>query len=100
MKSKRSLPMTDILAPSAAPTNALLIWTDGRRVFVELPSPNSPVVLAYSYTDGGLSKALALLGAHKVDYACTPILPGRKLLGTANQHDSAQRALARLGHLR
>lgn len=88
------------LAPSAAPANALLIWTDGRRVFVELPSPKGPVVLTYLYTEGGLSKALALLGANKADYACTPVLPGRKLLGTANQHDSAQRALAKLGLIR
>ena len=44
------------LAPSAAPANALTIWTDGRRVFVELPSPKGPVVLAYLYTEGGLSK--------------------------------------------
>ena len=30
--------MPATFAPSAAPANALLIWTDGRSIYVELPS--------------------------------------------------------------
>src|SRR5690348_4658967 len=57
-------------ASSAAPPNALRMWTDGVRIYVELPgSPgNDPYIVAYLYSEGGLSKALHLLGERRVDY--------------------------------
>lgn len=91
--------MTEI-APSAAPPNALTMWTDGRRIFIELPSTIGPVVLAFPLSTGGLSKALSILSEHKVEYAGAPYVPGRKLVGSANQHDSAHRALVKLGLIR
>ena len=65
--------MPATFAPSAAPPNALLIWTDGRSIYVELPSkPNvPPCIITYRLSEGGLSKALALLGKH-ADVAGTP----------------------------
>jgi hypothetical protein len=48
---------------SAAPPNALRMWRDASRIYVELPgSPgNDPYIIAYLFSEGGLSKALALL---------------------------------------
>lgn len=55
-------------ALSAAPANALLIWTDGRSIFTELPGPNArPHVIRYPLTSSGLSSALGLIRAHAFD---------------------------------
>ena len=53
--------MPATFAPSAAPANALLIWTDGRSIYVELPSKANvpPCIITYRLSEGGLSKALA-----------------------------------------
>lgn len=64
-------------ASSAAPPNALRMWTDGVRIYVELPgSPgNDPYIVAYLYSEGGLSKALHLLGERRVDYDYQGTIP-------------------------
>jgi len=68
---------TDTLAASAAPPNALRMWTDGVRIYVELPgSPgNDPYIVAYLYSEGGLSKALNLLGQRRADYDYLGTIP-------------------------
>lgn len=57
-------------ASSAAPPNALRMWTDGTRIYVELPgSPGlDPYIVDYRYNVEGLIKALNLLCRHRVDY--------------------------------
>lgn len=54
-------------ALSAAPRNALLIWTDGRDLFTELPGPNGPHVLRFHRTTTGLTQALRLIETHAFD---------------------------------
>ena len=95
--------MPATFAPSAAPANALLMWTDGRSVYVELATkPNvPPVILAFRLSEGGLSKALALLGKH-ADVAGTPTLsaPVRRAkdyVGSVAQHALAESILRKKG---
>lgn len=59
--------MTAHLAPSAAPPNALPLWTDGRSLYTELSGPNGPTVLRYPLTIHGLSTALGLIRTHAYD---------------------------------
>ena len=91
--------MPATFAPSAAPANALLIWTDGRSIFVELPSRENvpPCIITYRLSEGGLSKALSLLGKH-ADIAGTPTLsvPARRqkdYVGSVAQHAMAESIL-------
>lgn len=48
------------LDSSAAPSNALRMWADNVRIYVELPG-SPPHILAFTYSESGLSKALSLL---------------------------------------
>ena len=59
--------MPAIPAPSAAPPNAIPLWTDGRSLFAELPGPSGPVVLRYPLTTSGLSSALGLVDRYAYD---------------------------------
>ena len=95
--------MPATFAPSAAPANALLMWTDGRSIYVELPSkPNvPPCIITYRLSEGGLSKALSLLGKH-ADIAGTPqvSIPVRRVkdyVGTVAQHAMAESILRKRG---
>ena len=95
--------MSATFSPTAAPANALLIWTDGRSIFVELPSRENvpPCIITYRLSEGGLSKALSLLGKH-ADVAGTPTLsvPARRqkdYVGTIGQHALAESILRKKG---
>ena len=94
--------MPATFAPSAAPPNALLMWTDGRSVYVELKTkPNlPPVILSFRLAESGLSKALALLCKH-ADVAGEPqIVPPRRrkdYVGTVAQHSLAESILRKKG---
>lgn len=95
--------MPATFAPSAAPPNALLIWTDGRSIYVELPGTRGqpPHVITYRLSEGGLSKALSLLGKH-ADVAGTPQVsaPARRAkdyVGTVAQHAMAESILRKKG---
>lgn len=102
--------MSDSRASSAAPPNALRMWTDGTRIYIELPgSPgNDPYITAYLYSEGGLSKALSLLGQHRVDYDYLGTVPQsyrkrwsgadtKPTYGDSKQHASAEATLRRMG---
>ena len=95
--------MPAVFAPSAAPANALLIWTDGRSIYVELPSKANvpPCITTYRLSEGGLSKALSLLGKH-ADVAGTPqvSVPLRRAKdydGSVAQHALAESILRKKG---
>lgn len=79
---------------SAAPTQALLVWTDGQRLFVQLPGP---YITTFSLTEGGLSKALDLIKVRRVDYAGVPasIVSAERKPGSVSQHALAQSLLRR-----
>lgn len=94
-----------IRAPSAAPPNALLMWTDGIRIYVELPG-KEPYIVANDFTTAGLAKALSLLAERKSPYDYSGTIPksytGRNIpnVGTDRQHAIAEQLLRRKGVLR
>lgn len=95
--------MSATFSPTAAPANALLIWTDGRSIYVELPSKANvpPCIITYRLSEGGLSKALSLLGKH-ADIAGTPqvSVPVRRVkdyVGSVAQHALAESILRKKG---
>lgn len=63
------------VAPSAAPPNALLVWADHRSIYVQLRySSGAPYILSFPRSEGGLSKALALLCPPPTDTGGPPLL--------------------------
>ena len=102
MKPKSS---NDSIASSAAPPNALRMWSDGLRIYVELPATKGGFcILTYDFSEGGLSKALSLLHAHRVRYDYTGTHASTELNwnrpGTATQHAIAERILRQKGIIR
>lgn len=84
-------------ALSAAPPNALLLWSDGVSLFVELPSPSGPYILRHALTIAGLSAALSLIRTRAYDSGTpplSPVLPPRN--GTLSQHLNASAILRRI----
>lgn len=77
--------MSATRAPSAAPTNAVMCWTDDRSVYVEVPGPEGGAVFAFPLHEGGLSKALNLLRAQRYDFGGKPLVAMPKALPTARQ---------------
>lgn len=78
--------------PSAAPTNALKVWTDGLRIFTDIGG----YVVAFPLTEGGLSKVLNLLRERRVDYSGQPMLaPPPK--PKSDRQSQAEALLLRLG---
>ncbi len=61
--------MSDTYATTAAPIYARKVWADDNSIFVEIPAVSGPpFIQKFSKTEGGLSKALALISiAHKKD---------------------------------
>jgi hypothetical protein len=61
------------LAPSAAPINALRMWTDGREIYVEIPGSAAigtpPYITSYPLHEGGLWRALNMLRTQSYEYA-------------------------------
>lgn len=78
----------------AAPSSALLIWTDGIRLFAEVGG----YATTFSLTEGGLSKCLDLLRTRRVDYSGTPRLTRAEPAGPGSplQQASAQALLRRM----
>jgi hypothetical protein len=68
--ASRKTPIIETHAASGAPPNALRMWTDGVRIYVELPGSDGkpPYITTELYSEAGLAKALRILGVHRVDY--------------------------------
>lgn len=79
------------LAPSAAPSNHLKLWTDGRALYVEIPG----AVLSFQLSEGGLSKALSLIRTQRYDFGGT-IQPK----GKPQAHAQAESILRQRGIIR
>ena len=94
--------MSATYSPSAAPANALLMWTDGRSIYIELPTAQGlpPCVLSFRLAEQGLSKALAILCKH-ADIAGEPVvaatIPRKDYVGTIAQHGLAESILRKKG---
>jgi hypothetical protein len=93
---------TDIPALTAAPANALLVWTDNLNIFTQLPGPDGrPVVIRYPMTTSGLSQVLGIIRTKSFDgaaegrwYESGHHLPGP---GTPAQRENAREVLRRMG---
>lgn len=56
------------IAPSAAPTHAILTWVDVNNLYFELRGVNGPSVISFPRSSLGLQKALAILfGLHETE---------------------------------
>lgn len=94
------------LSPPAAPPWALLVWTNGKDLFIELPltKGEGSYVARYSLSEGGLAKALAHMAiAHEENLPTKPYVhptsqPAvRKFSNfTENQRDMATSILRKL----
>ena len=99
---------TDTFASSAAPTYAIKIWADDNNLYAEVPSIHSPCICKFPITEGGLAKALAVMGAkHQVEghgepYIHRPAL-NKKLMAagvTQKDMDVAEAVLRKTGFLK
>lgn len=93
---------TDSPTRTAAPANALLIWTDNLSIFTQLPGPGGlPGVLRYPLTTAGLSSTLGLIRTRAYDGRgpgpghSIPDPPNQP--GTPAQRKNAREVLRRLG---
>lgn len=91
---------TDSPARTAAPANALLLWTDNLSLFTQLPGPGGlPIVIRYPLTTSGLSSALGLIRTRAydgLDHTYTPSeTPNQP--GTPAQRENAREVMKRLG---
>ena len=61
-------------APSAAPVNALRMWTDGRSIYTEIPGKGDCPCAVFSFPlhENGLWRALHLLRGHSYEYGGEP----------------------------
>ena len=91
-----------ITARTAAPANALLVWTDNLNIFTQLPGPGGlPVVIRYPLTNAGLSSCIGLIRTRAYDGGdrqYTPPEPPNQP-GTPAQRENAREVLRRLGLL-
>lgn len=51
------------VAKTAAPPYAIRVWADDNSIYAEISSINAPCVISAPFSEGGLSKILAVLGA-------------------------------------
>ena len=97
--------MNATLAQSGAPARHLKCWSDGTRIYVEIPgSGDKPAyITSYDYNYRGIDMMLSLLGAHRVDYDYQGTIPpgytGRSNfdVGTETQRAQAQKTLRAMG---
>jgi hypothetical protein len=99
--------MANVL-PTAAPAYAVKVWADDLNIYAEVPSINQPCVVAFPYSESGLSRALAMLGAkHTVEgagelYQRPPVLDKKMQKEGLDQRDldAARACLKSLGILK
>jgi hypothetical protein len=100
--------MTASIAQSAAPSWAVKVWADDLCVYAEVPSLNAPCVVSAAFSEGGLSKILAILSAkHQQEAAGEQYLPPRAVAKrlmkegiTQRDMDAASKVLEQLNFLK
>lgn len=93
--------MNATVASSAAPSRHLKLWSDGTRIYVEIPGAKGPYITAFDYNYRGCDLALSLLGQHRVDYeyigTATAYTDTTKQPGTPKQRAAVEIGLRRAG---
>jgi len=82
------------LAHTAAPTHHLKVWSDGQRIYCEIPGvpPKPAYVTTFNYDSRGVDLVLSLLGIHRCNYDYQGDIP----TGYTGQAQTAQQAHAEL----
>jgi len=92
---------TDSPALTAAPPNALLIWTAAQFLYTQLPGPSGlPYVIRERLDTLGLARLLSIIrtrAADTLDRTALQPLPAR--VGTPSQRENAREVLKRLGFI-
>lgn len=70
-------PRERIAASGAPPEHHLKIWSDGHRIYCEIPGIEGkpPYISAYSYNTRGIDTVMSLLGIHRADYDYKGTIP-------------------------
>ena len=91
--------MNATLAGSAAPPHAVLIWTSGRDILIEIPGSATcpPCVLRFPLHESGLSKALALFNKSHLDFAGQQLTKPLHHIQSDPRTAHAAAVLARMG---
>lgn len=97
--------MTDTLAHTASPPHHLKVWSDGQRIYCEIPGvpPKPAYVTTFVYDSRGVDLVLSLLGIHRVNYDYQGTVPvgytGRSNFqnGSDSQHAMAEKLLRQAG---
>lgn len=91
-------------AKSGAPDRHLKLWSDGTRIYVEIPGTKGPYITAFDYNYRGCDLALSLLGQHRTDYEYRGTMENyvdtTKQPGTATQRAFAQKLLRQSGRIK
>src|SRR5437762_746709 len=61
--------MTDVVASTGRPANAVSIWADNRSIYIELAGQHGPCIISYTRDSIGLAKILELLFARTKEYS-------------------------------
>lgn len=58
------------LAPSAAPPHHLKVWSDGQRIYCEIPGVQGKAayITTFPFDSRGVGLVLSLLGIHRANY--------------------------------
>jgi hypothetical protein len=86
-----------IQAPSAAPTHHLKLWSDGKRIYCEIPgiADKPAYITTFDFDSRGTALALSLLGLHRINYDYAGTIPyGYTGRSNFTHGDEAQQALA------
>jgi len=90
-------------APSAAPPHHLKVWSDGKRIYCEIPGipPKHAYITTFNYDSRGVDLTLSLLGLHRVDYDYEGRIPeGYTGRSQTPQQTQAEAILRRMGILK
>jgi hypothetical protein len=85
--------MTATVAPSAAPSHAVKVWSDDLNIYAEVPSLNQPCVMAFPICEAGLSRVLTVLGAQRLKegsgepYLRPPVIAAKLMKDGITQKD-------------
>lgn len=95
---------------TARPTHAVIMWSDDRNIYVELPTTlGVPYVTKYPLNEGGLTKALNILKtryeeapSHEKNYVAPVAFTnnGKPPVQTSEQRAVAHNVLRKLGLLK
>jgi hypothetical protein len=88
--------MSDLASSASVPAHHLKIWSDGKRIYAEIPGVEGKpsYITTYPFDSRGVALTLSLLGLHRVDYDYKGTVPDSYLKPSKEPGTHAQRAAA------